>query len=151
MQEPGPHTSSSNFALWNPNAAANWSLLFTPAFGAYLHAQNWRAMGEQDRASASMRWLFVGLALLAVYFLVGIFGEEEKTGDSIDRIVASVYLLSWYFGSAKAQAKHVKEKYGASYPRKGWGKPLLVAVGCFVGFFALTVLVGVVVGIAGGT
>ena len=79
MQEPGPHTSSSNFALWNPNAAANWSLLFTPAFGAYLHAQNWRAMGEQDRASASMRWLFVGLALLAVYFLVGIFGEEEKT------------------------------------------------------------------------
>ena len=27
-------------ALWNPNAAANWSLLFSPAFGAWLHMKN---------------------------------------------------------------------------------------------------------------
>jgi hypothetical protein len=24
-------------AIWNPNSAANWSLFFTPAFGAYLN------------------------------------------------------------------------------------------------------------------
>ena len=24
--------------LWNPNAAGFWSLLFSPAFGAFLHA-----------------------------------------------------------------------------------------------------------------
>ena len=31
-------------ALWNPNAAASWSLLFSPAFGAFLHMKNWQAL-----------------------------------------------------------------------------------------------------------
>jgi hypothetical protein len=28
-------------ALWNPGAAASWSLLLSPAFGAFLHMKNW--------------------------------------------------------------------------------------------------------------
>jgi hypothetical protein len=39
-------------ALWNPNAAANWSLLFSPMFGAWLHMKNWAALGEPERAAA---------------------------------------------------------------------------------------------------
>jgi hypothetical protein len=35
-----PEPNSRPPALWNPNAAAGWSLLFTPAFGAFLHARN---------------------------------------------------------------------------------------------------------------
>ena len=37
-------------ALWNPNAASSWSLLFSPIFGAYLHMQNWQALGQPDKA-----------------------------------------------------------------------------------------------------
>lgn len=33
-----PETS---LPLWNPNAAANWCLLFTPSFGSWLHMKNW--------------------------------------------------------------------------------------------------------------
>ena len=36
--------------IWNPNAAANWSLLFTPAFGAYIHYLNWQKMGKTEVA-----------------------------------------------------------------------------------------------------
>jgi predicted amidophosphoribosyltransferase len=34
-------SSQEENAIWNPNAASNWSLVFTPAFGSYLHARNW--------------------------------------------------------------------------------------------------------------
>lgn len=43
---PAPTREAAAIALWNPNAAANWSLLFTPLFGAYLHMLNWRSLGE---------------------------------------------------------------------------------------------------------
>ena len=39
--------------LWNPNAAANWSLLLSPAFGAFLHMKNWEELGEPAKAAAS--------------------------------------------------------------------------------------------------
>jgi hypothetical protein len=40
-------------ALWNPNAAASWSLLFTPIFGSLLHMKNWQAMGNREKAASS--------------------------------------------------------------------------------------------------
>ena len=49
-------------ALWNPNAAANWCLLFTAAFGAYLHMRNWQALGQPDRARASRNWMIAVIA-----------------------------------------------------------------------------------------
>jgi hypothetical protein len=57
-------------AIWNPNAAASWSVLFTPLFGALLHAQNWTVLGEPERARKSMRWAYVsGIFILASPFL----------------------------------------------------------------------------------
>ena len=37
-------------ALWNPDAAACWSMLFTPLFGTILVIRNWEALGEPKRA-----------------------------------------------------------------------------------------------------
>ena len=48
-------------AIWNPNAASNWSIIFTPAFGSYLHALNWRTLGEEEHARSAM--LAAGSAL----------------------------------------------------------------------------------------
>ena len=45
--------------IWNPNAAANWSLIFTPAFGAYIQMLNWQRLGQEPRLSGtnrSCRW-----------------------------------------------------------------------------------------------
>jgi len=122
-------------ALWNPNAAASWSLLFTPAFGAHLHALNWRALGEHDRARASTKWFYVGLGLLPLYFLLGVLD-----GD-IALLAGIIHVLAWYFSSARVQAKYVEERYGAFFPRKPWGTYLLIATGGMVGYFALGFLV----------
>ena len=43
-------------SLWNPNAAASWSLIFTPIFGAILHMKNWEALGEPQKAAGARSW-----------------------------------------------------------------------------------------------
>ena len=43
----GTATAAPRPPLWNPGAAASWSLLLSPVFGAILHMKNWQAMGEQ--------------------------------------------------------------------------------------------------------
>ena len=39
--------------IWNPSAAASWSLPFSPIFGAYLHMLNWRALGDEQKAATA--------------------------------------------------------------------------------------------------
>lgn len=108
--------------LWNPNAAANWSLLFSPAFGAYLHMKNWEALGDNDKAKSSKTW-FISSIILSILGL-GFF-----------------VLVAWYFSIGKKQAKYVKEKFGDRYTRKSWGAPLLIGFSVFIVCIFLTLLI----------
>jgi hypothetical protein len=121
-------------AIWNPNSAANWSLLFSPAFGAYLHMMNWEALGEPGKASVAKVWVWVTLVALAGTTLAGAFLPNSKSLDGLSRIVGVVLLLSWYFSSARSQTQYVKSRYGKDYPRRSWGKPLLLGCLALVGF-----------------
>lgn len=119
--------------LWNPNAAANWSLIFTPMFGAWLHAKNWEALGRPKDANQSMLWVYGG-----VLFLLGTMFAPIP--DAWSRILGFVWLASWYFGFAKAQVKHVEaiQLSGATYEKKGWLKPLAAG---FVALLALLIAI----------
>lgn len=135
-------------AIWNPNAAANWSLIFTPAFGAYLQMLNWRTLGESEKAAESKNWFYAGLGLLAVYVLMGIFMGGSKAADGMARGLGFLFLLVWYFSAGRAQSKYVKEKFGAGYACKPWGKALLLGVASVIAYFAAALVVGFVVGFA---
>lgn len=134
--------------IWNPNAAASWSLLFSPAFGSFLQMLNWRALGQPQKADDARGWFIVSLAMLVVYVLIGVLAPDPKAADAISRAVGFGYLLVWYFAAGREQAKYVKEKWGKDYARRGWGKPLLIAIGAFVGYFLVAVLIGVAIGLA---
>jgi hypothetical protein len=138
--QPGP-------ALWNPNAAANWSLLFTPAFGAYLHMHNWRALGEPGRAATAKGWVVASLIMLVVYLALGLSFPDSRAAHTSTRVLGFAYLLAWYFSAARGQAKFVKEKFGSSYQHKSWWKPLMYGVLALIGFFAAAFIVGFVSGI----
>lgn len=114
--------------IWNPNAAANWSLLFSPAFGAYLHLLNWRALEKPDKAAFARVWFVVGLIVLVVAMVT------EWGG------VLLLYLLLWYFAAARGQAKYVKERFGDSFPRRPWGKPLMIGLAAWLGFAVVATL-----------
>jgi len=101
--------------------AVNWSVLFTPAFGSYLHAVNWRTLGESEKRAASMAWFYFSLAMLAAYVLM-----REA------RLLYWLHCLGWYFANGRAQAIYVKRKYGAHYARRSWVGPLLIGAGSII-------------------
>jgi hypothetical protein len=143
-----PSPAQTGVALWNPNAAALWSIIFTPVFGAYLHALNWRALGDKDRESASMNWVYAGGALLLVLLLIEVVvpGDSNK-GDRVSRTLELAFLLAWYFGSARDQVKWVKDELGGSFTRKSWRQPLLIGVAGIAIYIVLMIAISAVIGI----
>ena len=102
--------------LWNPVAAVNWSLLFTPVFGGVLLMQNWETLGNSAEVQKSRMWLggCAGLLGLMVFQIVPTW-------------LSLIMLVVWYFASANKQIKHVKSL--PSYRRKSWKIPLSIAGG----------------------
>ena len=79
----------------------------------------------------------VVLGGLSCASVMGLFSEQQA--GSV-RIVGFLLLIAWYFGSARGQASYVKTHLGNTYPRRGWSKPLGVAV---LALIALVVVVTV--------
>jgi curved DNA-binding protein CbpA len=69
--------ASFHAALWNPNAAANWSLLFPPVFGAWLHAKNSSALGDESEAKHSTYWVYGGILGISVAIFL-----PDKVGNA---------------------------------------------------------------------
>lgn len=131
-------------SIWNPNAAANWSLVFTPAFGSYIHMRNWASLGHVQKAAAAKRWFYASLALLGVYLILSFVVDDEKKAEVFARGLGFIFLLVWYFSAGRAQAKYVKATFGSSYLHKPWGKTLLVAVAAVIAYVLLASIVGVI-------
>lgn len=74
--------NSQNSPIWNPSTVASLSFIFTPAFGSYLQASNWNALGQPERASASKAWFYVSLCFLIVVAAAVCFGD--KVGGDTD-------------------------------------------------------------------
>jgi len=130
-------------ALWNPNAAANWSLLFSPIFGTWLHMLNWRALGETQRAESAKTWLLL-MALLLVATSAGGALMPLSGLSLLTSIAWFVLLLVWYFASARPQVKWIAERYGNDYPRHGWTQPLLGAIVLFIAHAVLDTFIGII-------
>lgn len=147
MPDIPPPLSDARPALWNPNAAASWSLVFTPAFGAFLHARNAETLGRRDEAKMNRIWFFATLGYLALT-LVGDF--LLPIPETIYRAAGIGLLVGWYFSVATRQVDYVKGQLQSAYVRKSWGAPLLVALGALLGFMAAALGVGLIVDSLGG-
>lgn len=119
-------------AIWNPSAAARWSLLFTPVFGAALHMKNWQALGEPEKAAQAKGWLIGSVLYLVAAGVSGALWPDSRGLDVLFRGAGLGLLIAWYTLSARAQARYVTGHYGTTYPRKGWARPLLYALAIIV-------------------
>lgn len=131
-------------AIWNPNAAANWSLVFSPAFGSFIHMLNWRILGEPEKAASAKRWFVFSLIILSVSIVIVFFLPDPKATDGVVRGLGLLSLFAWYFVAGRSQAKYIKAKFGKSYPRKPWGKPLLIGLLGWFSYVGIAVIVGLV-------
>jgi hypothetical protein len=120
--------------LWNPAMAAFWSLFFTPAFGAYLHALNWKELGEAKKARDSMNWAYGAVGFILLWAL----SLPNNNLTLIGLIPGSIiFLVAWYFVMASTQVAFVKEKLDNNYDKKDWEKPI---------GFASTTLIAIMIG-----
>jgi hypothetical protein len=137
---PAPPAPQTNGALWNPALAIWWSLFLTPAFGAFLHARNWKALGVPAKAKTSMVWFVVFMvgAFLCNFF--NLYANE----DSVLVVLSFVWLLFfvWLFVFALPQVRYVKKNLGENYPRRPWLAPVLIA-------FVAAIAIGVAAGLTG--
>jgi len=129
--------------LWNPNAAASWSLLFSPIFGSYLHMRNWQALGESDKAAKSRYWFISSILLMIILTIVSVLMPESTGLYALARTGGFILLIAWYYGMGKSQQQFVVERFGHDYPRRGWAKPLLIALGIFCALMFAIFLVAV--------
>ncbi len=137
-------------ALWNPNAAASWSLLFSPIFGAILHMKNWQALGEAKKAESARAWAMGSLLFFVAVAIVSIALPDSKAVDGFGRAGGIGLLVAWYYANGKAQQGYVLAKFGKRYPKRGWIKPLLLALLALVGYIAAFAAIAVVVEIFTG-
>lgn len=129
LPPPLPALPPSLPKLWNPNAAASWSVLFGPAFGPYLHHLNWRALGDHGKAAAAFRWFVVGL--IATILLTVWVQLSPSLGSAA--FVVSLFLMAvWLYASGKKQINFIKEHYGENYERRSWWQPLLGGFGALI-------------------
>jgi len=152
--EPSQETSATQGAglepprLWNPNAAASWSLLLTPAFGSFLHARNADVLGRTSEAKANRAWFYISLAYSVLVLISEFF---PSLPDRAFSLVAIVILLAWYFSAGRRQVIDVKYALHDNYRRKPWTKPLLIGFGGLIAFVAAAVVLGFLVDSFGGS
>lgn len=114
--------------LWNPGAAAFWSLFLTPAFGSFLLAKNAETLGRDKEVGQFKIWMCITVGLLVVLFVTGFnFGFGGL-----------IFFLIWYFVAARPHEQFVTSTFGKNYSHASWGVPLAVAVGGIVGFAVLS-------------
>jgi hypothetical protein len=120
---PPPPPSPSSISLWNPWAVAAWSIILTPAFGAFLHAKNWISLGQLSRARISEQWAWGVMIIFGVLF----YHASEGSGKIVG-VFWILGLVAWINLDAKAQIAFVNDRFGESYQRSNWLVPLLVGI-----------------------
>lgn len=133
--------------LWNPAAAGCWSLLFTPIFGAALHMKNWRALGNEEKAGHARMWMIASIVILGCVLIASMVLPDSKELDRIARSFNMGLLVAWYVTSAREQQKLVKERFGKDYERRGWLKPIGLALLALFGVFCVLMVAGAVAGV----
>lgn len=125
--------------LWNPDLAAALSVVFTPVFGAVLHALNWEALRDERRARAGWVWAWsLAAIVLAALLYATLAMPGQRAAGGFVRFVLLACLVAWYFGAARAQSRLVVRELKGAYAHASWFTPVWIAlIACSVAF-ALT-------------
>lgn len=129
------------FALWNPTAAALWSLLLSPALGAWLLKRNWERLGHPDKARGAFGWFFFVIGLnLANLGMILAAPRFEWDFDGLPAWVGLAVFGVWCCLSAYPQIRYVDDHIGEAYPRRSWAAPILIAIMATALFLAVMAL-----------
>jgi hypothetical protein len=123
-----PKPDSTN--LWSPDKAALFSwFLFTPIFGAIIHAANWRKLGEKKKAKYSWFW---AIGIFLIFNVAGAFAEAKHyNSHDLNMLLALIHMpitLLWYFTFGRSQSKYVMSKFKNGYTKNSWLVPFCIFI-----------------------
>lgn len=109
--------------LWNPNVAAALGLL-SPILAMWIHAQNWKTLGNPTMATKNMVALYCTVIFVLVILLC-----DMLMNSSLLMGINIVPLVLWFLMLGHHQTSHIKEHYNyQQYQPKSWLMPLLIGV-----------------------
>lgn len=140
-----PQTASADAipALWDPKSARNWSIVLTPAFGAFIHAKNWGTLGEHELAEEHRNVMVLNiLTVIAIGLIafVGPFGHLQHAtpkhasyylSDTIQFLLFIGYVgtaIGWHKEAAPTQIEYVQENIDLNYRRREFIGPVFVGM-----------------------
>jgi hypothetical protein len=137
-------TGSETVALWNPIAAALWSLLLSPALGAWLHMRNRERLGQPGQARRARYWFAGTFAIsLAGYLLAAAAVLLEREDLVVAWWTGFAVFGIWVVFSAYPQISRIDDRHGEAYTRRSWAARLLIA---FAANCAIPFVTGIIVG-----
>lgn len=122
--------------LWNPLGIALWSLLFTPAFGAWLQMYNYRRLGDYARADAARRWCMAGLLVLAWNAVASAVGTRLGLESPLFDWVNGLMFVAWMVATLPA---HVRAA-GVSYARRTWDSVVVLGMLAALAYLAASLV-----------
>ena len=108
--------------------------------------KNWEALGEPAKAQKSKNWAIGCVVFFFALTILLVLLPNSKPLDGLTRPLAVVLLVVWYYADGKSQQAYVLGKFGKTYPKKGWGKPRLIAVAALIGFIVVMAVFGFILG-----
>ena len=128
QSRPSRAPDSGTPILWNPHAASRWSFLFSPAFGAFLHAKNADSIDRNEEAKVNMVWFYISLFFIGLVVVSSLVLNFPRY---LYYLANGTLLLSWYFHVGVKQEKHVKQTLKNEYQKRSWAAPLSIVSVCW--------------------
>ena len=115
-------TSVLKLKLWNPRAIGLWSIVFSPIFGAVIHAINWKKLNKPN-----MMWINVIWVILIIIMILVL--PDDAPNPSL------VIWILWYALTARKQKEYIEENNIDYEP-----KPLFKLIAILGGFLIITIV-----------
>jgi hypothetical protein len=77
-------------------------------------------------------WIVGTIAYYIAMIAVATFVPENRSMDWLYRGAGIGFFIAWYMISGKDQKDVVEYRYGKSYVKRGWTKPVLITFGLYV-------------------
>ena len=133
--EHGVDLSKTTVRLWNPRKLGFFAFFFGTFAGAFLQAQNWKALRNHGEAKRSYRWMWAWFAVMTI----GIMSDISELAFNG---IGFVFFLVWLFTLSR-QGNYVREKQ-IQFTKQSWIKAIgiwcLLVLAFFVGIFILALV-----------
>jgi hypothetical protein len=124
--------------LWSTAGIAAWSLLFTPAFGAWLQMYNWRRMGDAARAGRAWYWCLGGLAVLGWNAIAYAIGARLGLDSMLFGWVSVALYAAWMIDTWPAHAQAVGKEWHARRVPRAWDSVVVLGLAAALAYLAAT-------------